>query len=66
MVSAIYYAPTNKIYVFGGSDPDARTVNNLNQIYDVASNTWSIGAPLLDLRSFMASGYSKDNGKYIL
>ena len=66
MASAVYYPPTNKIYVFGGSDPDAETVNNLNQIYDIASNTWSTGAPLPDLRSFMASGYSPDNGKIYL
>ena len=45
MASAVYYPPTNKIYVFGGSDPDAATVNNLNQIYDVASNSWSTVRP---------------------
>src|SRR5881227_2366112 len=66
MASAAYYPPTNKIYVFGGSDPDAQTVNNLNQIYDIASNTWSTGAPLPDVRAFMASGYSPDNGKIYL
>ena len=66
MASAVYYSPTNKIYVFGGSDPDAETVNNLNQIYDIASNTWSTGAPLPDVRAFMASGYSPDNGKIYL
>jgi N-acetylneuraminic acid mutarotase len=66
MASAVYYPPTNKIYVFGGSDPDAATVNNLNQIYDIASNTWSTGTPLPDLRAFMASGYSPDNGKIYL
>jgi N-acetylneuraminic acid mutarotase len=66
MASAVYYPPTNKVYVFGGSDPDAATVNNLNQIYDIASNTWSTGTPLPDLRAFMASGYSTDNGKIYL
>jgi N-acetylneuraminic acid mutarotase len=66
MASAVYYPPTNKIYVFGGSDPDAQTVNNLNQIYDIASNTWSTGTPLPDLRSFMASGYNTTNGKIYL
>ena len=66
MASAVYYPPTNKIYVFGGSDPDAQTVNNLNQIYDIASNTWSTGTPLPDLRAFMAFGYSPDNGKIYL
>jgi N-acetylneuraminic acid mutarotase len=66
MASAVYYPPTNKIYVFGGSDPDAATVNNLNQIYDIASNTWSTGTLLPDVRAFMASGYSPDNGKIYL
>jgi N-acetylneuraminic acid mutarotase len=66
MASAVYYPPTNKVYVFGGSDPDAATVNNLNQIYDIASNTWSTGTALPDLRAFMASGYSTDNGKIYL
>jgi len=66
MASAVYYPPTNKIYVFGGSDPDAATVNNLNQIYDVASNSWSTGTPLPDVRAFMASGYDKTNGKIYL
>jgi len=66
MASAVFYPPTNKIYVFGGSDPDAQTVNNLNQIYDIASNTWSTGAPLPDVRAFMAWGYFTDNGKIYL
>jgi N-acetylneuraminic acid mutarotase len=66
MASAVFYPPTNKIYVFGGSDPDAQIVNNLNQVYDIASNTWSTGALLPDLRAFMASGYSKVNGKIYL
>ena len=67
MATAVYYPPTNKIYVFGGSDPDLGTVNNLNQIYDIASDTWSAGAPLPDVRGFSAGGYSPDTGMiYIL
>jgi hypothetical protein len=38
----------------------------LNQVYDIASNTWSTGAPLPDLRSFMASGFNSVNGKIYL
>src|SRR5262245_35179882 len=66
MASAVYYPPTNKIYVFGGSDPDAGTVNNLNQIYDIASDVWTTGANMPDVRGFMASGYNPTNGKIYL
>jgi N-acetylneuraminic acid mutarotase len=66
MASAVYDPTGNKIYVFGGSDPDAQTVNNLNQIYDIASDSWSAGPPLPDVRSFMASGYNPGNGKIYL
>jgi len=64
--SAVYYPPMNQICVFGGVDIDAQTVNNLNQIYDIASNTWSIGPPLPDVRTDMASGYNPANGKIYL
>ena len=64
--SAVYYPLMNQIYVFGGADADTQTINNLNQIYDIASNTWSMGSPLPDVRSDMASGYNAANGKIYL
>ena len=64
--SAVYYPVMNQIYVFGGADVDTQTINNLNQIYDIASNTWSMGPPLPDVRSDMASGYNPANGKIYL
>src|SRR5947208_1822581 len=66
MASAVYYPPTNTIYVFGGSEADSGTVYNLTQIYDIASNTWSAGPAMPDVRAFMASGYNAVNGKIYL
>ena len=66
MASAIYYPPTNTIYVFGGSEADSGTVYNLTQIYDIAANTWSAGPTMPDVRAFMASGYNPANGKMYL
>ena len=42
-----YAANTNKIYVFGGLDPNF-SVLATTQIYDIASNTWTMGAPMPD------------------
>ena len=65
MAAAVYYQPTNKIYVFGGGDGNF-VIYNFNQIYDIASNTWTTGTPLPDVRAFMAYGYHPDNGKIYL
>ncbi len=65
--AAVYYPPTNKIYVFGGIDPDSEIVYALTQIYDIASNTWSLGAPMPDVRNLMAGGYISATGRiYII
>ena len=40
------------------------TVVNTTRIYDIATNTWSTGAPMPDVRAFMGSGYF--NGKIYL
>jgi N-acetylneuraminic acid mutarotase len=66
MASAVYYPQTSKIYVFGGAEFDSGTIYNLTQIYDIASNTWSSGANMPDLRSFMGAGYVPANGKIYL
>ena len=66
MGSAVYYPTTNKIYVFGGTDATTGAVNNLTRIYDIATDTWSSGANMPDVRAFMASGYNPDNGKIYL
>ena len=58
---AVYYPPTNKIYVFGGEDPFGNNFNN-TQIYDIASNSWTAGAPMPDVGSFMATGYVPSTG----
>src|SRR4029077_7755729 len=67
MGTGVYYPPTNKFYVFGGADFDANINYNLTQIYDIATDTWSSGAPMPDVRSFSAGGYVSATGKiYIL
>jgi N-acetylneuraminic acid mutarotase len=64
---AVYYPPTNKIYVFGGEDGDSGTNYNITRIYDIASNSWTTGANMPDVRSFMAGGYNPGDGMiYIL
>ncbi len=66
MASAVYYPTTNKIYVFGGEDAVSGVCTNATRIYDIASNTWSAGANMPDVRSFMGSGYNSANGKIYL
>ena len=60
---AVYYPTTNKIYVFGGEDAVSAVNYNITRIYDIASGTWSTGANMPDIRSFMAGGYSPATGK---
>ncbi len=59
-----YAANTNKIYVFGGIDPNFFVLNT-TQIYDIATNTWTMGAPMPDAagRYFPAAAYDAANGK---
>jgi len=64
--AAVYYPPTNKIYVFGGSDRDLQVVFDLTQIYDIATNSWSMGPTMPAPRSQMAHGYNPANGKIYL
>ena len=67
MAVAVYYPPTNKIYIFGGEDAVSGTNYNITRIYDIAANIWSTGANMPDVRSFMAGGYVSATGKiYIL
>ena len=67
MAVGVYYPPTNKFYVFGGAEFDSGTNYDLTQIYDIATDTWSSGAPMPDVRSFSAGGYVSATGKiYIL
>ena len=47
--------------------PYRGTNYNLTQIYDIASNTWSMGATMPDVHSFAACGYIPASGKiYVL
>ena len=62
--SAVYAPNVNKLFVFGGEEVTFAQVVNTTRIYDIATNTWSTGAPMPDVRAFMASGYF--NGKIYL
>jgi len=63
--SGIYVPTANKIYVFGGYiGPNGLT--DATRIYDIGSNTWSMGTPMPDVRSHMACGYNPANGMIYL
>jgi hypothetical protein len=66
MAVAVYYPPTNKIYVFGGEDAGSGTNYNITRIYDIAGNSWTTGANMPDVRSFMAAGYVPATGMIYL
>lgn len=57
LAMAVYYPPANKVYVFGGLGPDSGAASNITRIYDIASDTWSVGAPMPDGRNRSACGY---------
>jgi Galactose oxidase, central domain/Kelch motif len=62
MPTAVYYPPTNKIYVFGGEDADSGTNYDITRIFDIASGTWSTGTPMPGVISFAAGGYIPGTG----
>ena len=67
MPTAVYYPPTNVIYVFGGENGDTGDNFDVTRIYDIASGTWSTGTPMPGVISFAAGGYVPANGKiYII
>src|SRR6266853_1125240 len=66
MGCAAYYPTTNKIYVFGGEDAASGTNYNITRIYDIATNAWTTGANMPDVRSFSACGYVPATGKIYL
>jgi len=57
---AVYAANTNSIYIFGGYNG---TVQNTTQIYNIATNTWSMGAAMPSGRYFPNVAYYPANGK---
>ena len=67
MPTAVYYPPTNKIYVFGGEDGDSGVNYDITRIYDIGTNSWTTGASMPGVISFAAGGYVPGNGKiYII
>ncbi len=53
--SAVYAPINNKLYLFGGHILNGST--NSTNIYDIASNSWSSGAPMPRAQDSMAAGY---------
>ena len=64
MASGVYAPNVNKLFVFGGQRVSPSNVVNTTRIYDIATDTWTTGAPMPDVRAFMGSGYH--NGKIYL
>src|SRR2546421_146067 len=62
--SGVYAPNVNKLFVFGGEFIGSARPVNTTRIYDIATNTWSTGAPMPDVRWSMGSGYF--NGKIYL
>src|SRR5687768_5060144 len=51
MPVAVYAPNVNKIYVMGGQGTGAGDSYSINRVYDLASGTWNLGAPMPDGRS---------------
>ena len=69
MSSAVFYPPTNSIYVFGGAIRDPDTLPppvDYCRTYDRFADTWGTCPSLPDVRGFMASGFDPVNGKIYL
>ena len=64
MASAVYAPINHKLYVFGGEIAATGQIYSSTLIYDIGSNSWTIGASLPAVRSLMSSGYY--NGKIYL
>jgi N-acetylneuraminic acid mutarotase len=56
-LGAMVYGHNGKIYLIGGEDITAGTVATTTRIYDIATNTWSAGAPMPGPRAFAGYGY---------
>ena len=59
---AAYAANVNKVILFGGIDSGFNVLNT-TFVYDVASNTWSTGAPMPEARYFPNVAYYPGDGK---
>jgi hypothetical protein len=64
MAAADYDPVNNRVYVFGGIEPESGTVVNLCRQYNIGSGMWSSCANLPDVRAGMEHGYY--NGKIYL
>ena len=56
MASAVYVPTSDRIYVFGGFDPNTGTFSDATRVFDLATGTWGTAANMPGPRAFMASG----------
>ena len=56
--SGVYAPNVNKLFVFGGDNPIPGQWSIRTRIYDIATNTWSTGTPMPDVRAFMGRAIS--------
>ena len=61
LARAVYGANTNSVYIIGGRDVSA--VMDTIQIYNISTNSWSMGAPMPSGRSCVNAVYYSVNGK---
>ena len=66
MASAVYEPTTNRIFVFGGFDPNTGVFSDATRVFDLTTSTWDSAASMPAPRAFMASGYDAANGKIYL
>ena len=66
MASAVYVPTSDRIYVFGGFDPNTSVFSDATRVFDLATGTWDTAANMPAPRAFMASGYNTANGKIYL
>ena len=64
--SAVYVPTSDRLYVFGGFDPNTGTFSSATRYFDLTMGTWSAAANMPAPRAFMASGYNVANGKIYL
>ena len=64
--SAVYYPPTNSIYVFGGVNSTTGVVSNATRGPDITANTWSSAANMPGPRHSMAAAYDSANQRMYL
>lgn len=56
-MGSMVYGGNGRIYLFGGETVAGSTLSTATRIYDIATDSWSAGAPMPAVRAFMSAGY---------